>query len=104
MRKGLLLALLLASTGSAAAERLALGTLAKEACRAHLYLEISAPQFQRVQQELKFCAQRGVQAATLHGLIDNQNGANSRFWQEFQQCSRYLEWVDAELGVRKSCR
>lgn len=104
MRRALLLALLLAATGSVAAERLALGTLKKEACRAHLYLEISAPQFKRVQGELQFCAERGVQAATLTGLIDNRNHATSRFWQEFQQCSRYVEWLDAELAVEKSCR
>jgi hypothetical protein len=95
---------LLASTGSAAAERLALGTLKKQACRTDLYLDITAPRFYRVQEELKFCAARGVQAATLTGLIDNRNGANSRFWQEFQQCSRYVEWDDAELAVEKSCR
>jgi hypothetical protein len=104
MRKGLLLALLLASTGSVAAERLPIGTLKKAACRTHLYLDISAPQFYRVQKDLRFCAERGVQAATLTGLIDNRNGATSRFWQEFQQCSRYVEWDDAELAVEKSCR
>lgn len=104
MRKAMLLALLLASTGTAAAERLSLGTLKKDACRTDLYLEITAPQFKRVQGDLQFCAERGVQAATLNGLVDNRNGAASRFWQEFQQCSRYVEWTDAELAVQKSCR
>ena len=104
MRRALLLVLLLTATGSVAAERLALGTLKKQSCRANLYLEINAPQFHRVQGELRFCAERGVQAATLAGLIDHRNGATSRFWQEFQQCSRYVEWEDAELAVEKSCR
>ena len=104
MRKTMLLALLLASTGTAAAERLSLGTLKKDACRSHLYLEISAPQFKRVQGDLQFCAERGVEAARLNELVDNRNGAASRFWQEFQQCSRYVEWYDAELAVQRSCR
>ena len=104
MRRALLLVLLVAATGSAAAERLALGTVKTEACRAHLYLDISAPQFKRVEEDLRFCAERGVQAATLPALIKNQNAATSRFWQEFQQCSRYVEWVDAELAVERSCR
>ena len=104
MRRALMLVLLVSATGSVAAERLSLGTVKKEACRANLYLEISAPQFKRVQGELRFCAERGVQAATLAGLIDNRNGATARFWQEFQQCSRYVEWDDAELAVEKSCR
>ena len=94
MRRALMLVLLLSATGSVAAERLPLGTLKKEACRANLYLDISAPQFHRVQGELRFCAR----------LIDNRNGAMSRFWREFQQCSRYVEWDDAELAVEKSCR
>ena len=104
MGKLLILALLLASTGDAAAERLSLGTLKKNACRSHLYLEISAPQFKRVQGDLQFCAERGVQAARLNELMDNRNGAASRFWQEFQQCSRYVEWDAAELAVQHSCR
>jgi hypothetical protein len=103
MPKVLMLALLFASTATAA-ERLSLGTLKKDACRAHLYLEISAPQFKRVQGDLQFCAERGVQAARLNELVDNRNGAASRFWQEFQQCSRYVEWDDAELAVERSCR
>ena len=102
MRKAMLLALLFASIGTAAAERLALGTLKKDACRSHVYLEITAPQFKRVQGDLQLCAERGVQAATLS--VDNRNGAASRFWQEFQQCSRYVEWYDAELAVQRSCR
>lgn len=104
MRRALMLILLAASTGSAAAERLSLGTLKKHACRSHVYLEISAPQFKRVQGDLQFCAERGVQAARLDELVDNRNGAASRFWQEFQQCSRYVEWHDAELAVQRSCR
>lgn len=104
MRRTLTLALLLAATGTAAAERLPLGTVKTEACRAHLYLEISAPQFKRVEGELRFCAERGVQAATLPALIRNHGTAASRFWQEFQQCSRYVEWDDAELAVERSCR
>lgn len=104
MRKTLLLALLIASTGTAAAERLSLGTVKKDACRTDLYLEISAPQFKRVQGDLQFCAERGVQAATLPALIKNHNAAASRFWQEFQQCSRYVEWDEAELAIERSCR
>ena len=104
MRSALLLVLVLEGTGSVAAERLPLGTIKSEACRSHLYLEISAPQFKRVEGELRFCAERGVQAATLPALINNQNAAMSRFWQEFQQCSRYVEWIDAELAVERSCR
>jgi hypothetical protein len=104
MRRALMLVLLVAATGTAAAERLALGTVKTEACRAHLYLDISAPHFKRVEQELRFCAERGVQAATLPALIRNHNTAASRFWQEFQQCSRYVEWLDAELAVERSCR
>lgn len=104
MRKVLLAMVLAAGGPSAAAERLPLGTMKTESCRAHLYLEISAPQFKRVAEELRFCAERGVQAATLPGLIKNHNAAASRFWQEFQQCSRYVEWDDAELGVERSCR
>lgn len=104
MRRALLLVLLLAATGTAAAERLPLGTMKTEACRAHLYLEISAPQFKRVEEELRFCAERGVEAATLSALIKNHNAAASRFWQEFQQCSRYVEWINAELAVERSCR
>ena len=104
MRRALMLVVLVAATGSAAAERLALGTVKTEACRAHLYLDIIAPQFKRVEEELRFCAERGVQAATLPALIKNHNTAASRFWQEFQQCSRYVEWLDAELAVERSCR
>jgi hypothetical protein len=104
MFKGLVAILLLAAAGAALAERLPLGTMKTQSCRAELYLEISAPQFKRVAEELRFCAERGVQAATLPALIRNQNAAASRFWQEFQQCSRYVEWDDAELAIERSCR
>jgi len=104
MRKMLMAIALAFCVAQVQAERLPLGTLKKEACRTHLYLEITAPEFHRVRGDLRFCAERGVQAATLSGLIDNRNGATSRFWQEFQQCSRYVEWIDAELAVERSCR
>jgi hypothetical protein len=68
MLKGLVAILLLAAAGAALAERLPLGTMKTQSCRAELYLEISAPQFKRVAEELRFCAERGVQAATLQPL------------------------------------
>jgi hypothetical protein len=98
------------------AEKLSLGTRDMEPCsksesatvrwgkqRATLFLEISAPHFQRVQDELKQCAEHGVAAASLDALLKNLPAASAAFWAEFHVCSRYTEWLDADLFVEKSC-
>lgn len=98
------------------AEKLSLGSRDIEPCsksesatvrwgkqRATLFLEISAPHFQRVQHELRQCAEHGVAAATLDALLKNLPAAAPAFWAEFQVCSRYTEWLNADLFVEKSC-
>lgn len=104
MARVLITVAMLALAANAAAERLSLGTMDQRPCRAKLYLEITAPHFQRVQDELRACAERGVKAATLSGLVNDRAAAAPRFWEEFQTCSRYVEWVDADLAVETSCR
>ena len=88
---------------------LALGSMDLGPCtrgteRATLVLEISAPNFRRVEKELRSCAADGVAAATLPALLKNLPAAAPRFWEEFQVCTRYTEWVSADLTVEKSCR
>lgn len=93
----------------AAAEKLALGSMELAACskgkeRATLVLEVSAPQFQRVRHELRNCAEQGVAAATLPALIEKRPDAEPAFWDEFRLCTRYTEWISAELSIQTSCR
>jgi hypothetical protein len=104
-------------SAQAFAEKLALGSMDMQPCaktesatvrkgqqRATLFLEISAPNFQRVQDELRHCAEHGVAAATLPALLKNLAGAAPAFWEEFQVCTRYTEWVSADLSVETFCR
>jgi hypothetical protein len=90
-------------------EKLALGSMEVQGCakgkeRATLILEVSAPQFQRVHEELRLCAEHGVAAATLPALLKKTPAAALVFWEEFQLCSRYTEWEQAQLFVERSCR
>jgi hypothetical protein len=106
----------LAFASHASAEKLSLGSRDIEPCsksesaavrwgkeRATLFLEISAPHFQRVHDELKQCAASGVAAATLDALLKNLPAAAPEFWAEFEVCSRYTEWLDADLVVETAC-
>lgn len=105
-----LLALVLATlSANAAAEKVALGSMELEACakgrgRATLVLDIEAPNFQRVQHELKACAENGVAAATLPALLRKEPAAAPAFWDEFRLCTRYTEWISAELSIQTFCR
>lgn len=60
--------------------------------------------FSSLQEELKACAAHGVAAATLPALIDERPGAAPVFWEEFEVCTRYTEWIRAELSLRTFCR
>jgi len=108
--KPMLLALaVLAFSPHAVAEKLSLGSMELKTCsrgkeRATLVLEIEAPNFKRVQAELKDCAVHGVAIATLPGLVRNLPGATAAFWQEFALCTRYTEWAKADLSVEMACR
>jgi hypothetical protein len=109
MKRTLVAAALLACSPHAAAEKLALGSLELEACtkgrsRATLVLEIEAPNFQRVQHELKTCAEHGVATATLPALLKKEPAAAPAFWEEFRVCTRYTEWISAELSIQTTCR
>ena len=109
MKRMLLAAALLALSSAALAEKLAIGSMELKACdkgqqRATLFLEVSAPSFPRVQHELRQCAAYGVKAATLPALVKKLPGADSRFWEEFLVCTRYIEWSDADLSIETSCR
>lgn len=109
MRRILFAAALLAFWPHGRAETLALGSIDLKACskgkeRATLVLEIEAPNFQRVRDELQACAAHGVAAATLPALIEDQPGAAPVFWEEFELCSRYTEWISAELSIQTACR
>jgi len=105
----LLAAVLIALSGAALAEKFPIGWMALKPCtkgqeRATLFLEISAPNFPRVQGELRQCAAYGVKAATLPALVKKLPGAEPRFWEEFIVCTRYTEWSDADLSIETSCR
>jgi hypothetical protein len=109
MSRIVLAALLLCLSSASLAEKFAIGSMALKACekgqqRATLFLEISAPNFARVQHELRQCAAFGVRAATLPGLLKKLPGAEPRFWEEFLVCTRYTEWSDADLTIETSCR
>jgi len=112
MKRALLAAAFLALPAEGAeTEKLALGSLDLQPCpnakgreRATLFLEISAPNFRRVQDELRECAALGVKAATLPALLKNLPAAQAEFWVEFRMCSRYTEWADANLSVKTACR
>ena len=116
MKRTLIAIVFLGLASPALAEKLSLGSMELQACskadsasvrsgkqRATLFLEISAPHFQRVQNELKHCADHGVAAATLPALLKNLPGAAPAFWEEFQVCTRYTEWLNADLFVETSC-
>lgn len=116
MKRTLIAVAFLAFASDARAEKFPLGSRDVEPCsksesatvrrgkqRATLFLEISAPHFQRVQDELKHCAESGVAAATLDALLKNLPAAAPAFWAEFEVCSRYTEWLDADLFVERSC-
>ena len=109
MTRMVVAAALLACSSHASAEKLALGSVELEACtkgrsRATLVLEIEAPDFQRVRHELKTCADHGVATATLPALIKKEPAAAPAFWEEFRVCTRYTEWISAELSIQTSCR
>jgi hypothetical protein len=92
-----------------AAEKLALGSMDLKPCaqgfeRATLVLEISAPNFLRVRDELRQCAAHGVAAATLPALLKKLPEAAPAFWEEFQVCSRYVEWAHADLSIETACQ
>jgi hypothetical protein len=109
MKPLLLVLALLAFSADGIAEKLALGSMELKTCakgreRATLVLEIEAPHFQRVQHELKTCAEQGVASATLPALLKNLPAAQPAFWEEFRVCTRYTEWLNAALSVESSCR
>ncbi len=113
MKRMLLAAALLTLSSASLAEKFAIGSIALKSCqegqqrgeqRATLFLEVSAPNFPRVQHELRQCAAYGVKAATLPALLKKLPGADSRFWEEFLVCTRYTEWSDADLSIETSCR
>jgi len=109
MERSFIAVTLAAFSSLALAEQLALGSMDLKACskgkeRVTLVLEIEAPNFQRVQDELKACAEHGVAAATLPALIDQRPGAAPVFWEEFGVCTRYTEWISAELSIQTFCR
>ena len=109
MKKPLLLIAVLAFSPHTAAEKLALGSMELQACakgrqRATLVLEIEAPDYRRVQHELKACAEHGVASATLPALLKKEPSAEPAFWEEFRVCTRYTEWVSAELSIQTYCR
>lgn len=117
MKRALMALAFLAFSSHGVAEKLALGSMELQACsksgsaavrkgmeRATLFLEVSAPNFQRVQAELRQCAEHGVAAATLPALLKNLPGAAPAFWEEFYVCTRYTEWVSADLSIESSCR
>lgn len=109
MRRTLTAIVLVALPGIAAGEKLALGTMELQSCtkgreRATLVLDIEAPNFQRVQHELKACAEHGVATATLPALLKKEPEAAPAFWEEFRVCTRYTEWISAELSIRTFCR
>lgn len=98
-----------AFSGSAAAEKLALGSMELQSCtkgreRATLVLDIEAPNFQRVQHELRACAEHGVATVTLPALLKKEPEAAPVFWEEFRVCTRYTEWISAELSIQTFCR
>jgi hypothetical protein len=106
----------LAFASQALAEKLFLGSMEIQPCsksesanvragkqRASLFLEINAPHFQRVRYELKHCADHSVAAASLPALLKNLSGAQPAFWAEFKLCTRYTEWLEADLLVETSC-
>ena len=88
---------------AAGAEMLELGSMKMRPCE-KVVLEIRAPHFARVKDEIRRCAERGVAAATLPALLKNLPAAEPAFWEEFQLCSRYTEWAHAHLSVQKRCR
>ena len=109
MRKILAALACLAISSSGLAEKLALGSIELDACpkgreRITLFLDIEAPNFKRVQHELKTCAEYGVASATLPALLKKAPEAAPTFWEEFRVCTRYTEWISAELSIRRSCR
>lgn len=111
MKRRLLAAALLALSSTVLAEKLPIGWTELKPCpkgggqqRTTLFLEISAPNFSRVQHELRQCAAYGVRIATLPALLKKLPGAEPRFWEEFIVCTRYTEWSDADLSVETSCR
>jgi len=109
MKRMLLAAALLALSSASLAEKFEIGSIALKACdkgqqHSTLFLEVSAPNFPRVQHELRQCAAYGVKAATLPALLKKLPGADSRFWEEFLVCTRYTEWSDADLSIETSCR
>jgi hypothetical protein len=117
MKRTLVAIAFLAFASHALAEKFSLGSMELQPCsktesatvrwgkqRASLFLEISAPHFPRVQDELKHCAEHGVAAATLDALLKNLPAAAPAFWAEFQVCSRYTEWLNADLFVETSCQ
>jgi hypothetical protein len=116
MKRTLIAVAFLVFPAHALAEKLSLGSMELQPCsktesatarwgkqRATLFLEISAPHFQRVQDELRLCAEHGVAAAKLDALLKNLPAAAPAFWDEFQVCSRYTEWLDADLFVETAC-
>jgi transposase InsO family protein len=109
MKPRLIAIVFLAFSPLAGAEQLALGSMELQVCakgreRATLVLEIEAPNFRRVRDELRQCAKDGVAAATLPALLKKQPAAEPLFWEEFQHCSRYTEWISAELSIQTFCR
>jgi hypothetical protein len=109
MERALLLLAFLGFSADALAEKFALGSMEVQACakgreRATLVLEIEAPDYRRVQHELKACAEHGVASATLPALLKKEPSAEPAFWEEFRVCSRYTEWISAELSIRTDCR
>lgn len=109
MVRALLVLAFLGFSAHGLAEKLALGSMELKACargheRATLVLEIEAPYFQRVQHELKSCAEQGVASATLPALLKNLPAAQPAFWEEFRVCTRYTEWLNAALSVQTICR
>jgi hypothetical protein len=109
MKRTLIAIAFLAFPPEGLAEKFALGSMDLKPCskgkeRATLFLEISAPNLWRVQEELKDCAEHSVAAATLPALLKNLPVAEHEFWAEFKVCTRYTEWVNANLSIERSCR
>ena len=104
MKRALMALALFAIASPALAQKFSLGSASVQACSKTLVLTISAPNFPRVQGELRQCAEQGVATATLRALVRNAPGSAAAFWTEFQVCTRYIEWDSADLSVEGSCR